>query len=310
MRVLFVCSGNSTHGIGNVVFNQAESLRNQGVQIDFFPVKGKGLIGYTKNIPLLWKYLHNNKFDIIHAHYSASAFVASFAVRESLVVSLMGSDAFMSGLWSIAARFFYKFRWDVTIVKSKGMKEQLRMKKALVMPNGVDLNKFKTVPKTEARAHIGYSKTKKLIIFVSDPAREEKNFDLAKSAVKYLDRNNVELMPVFNVPSGEIPFYMNAADVLLLTSKWEGSVNVVKEAMACNLPIVSTDVGDVKENTSDVKGCYVCESNANSLSEGLKKALLLENRTNGREKILELKLDTESVAQKIIAVYEEISRSR
>lgn len=307
MRVLFVCSGNSPHGIGNVVFNQAESLRNQGIQIDFFPVKGKGLIGYTKNIFLLWKHLQNNKFDIIHAHYSASAFVATIAVRRSLVVSLMGSDAFMSVLWSITARFFYKLSWDVTIVKTKGMKEQLRMKKSLVIPNGVDLNKFKPVPKKEARAHIGYSETKKLIIFVSDPAREEKNFDLAKAAVKYLGRNNVELMPVFNVPSSEIPFYMNAADVLLLTSKWEGSVNVVKEAMACNLPIVSTDVGDVRENTADVIGCYVYENNPASLMEGLEKALQLETRSNGRAKIIELNLDSESVAKKLIAVYEGIT---
>jgi teichuronic acid biosynthesis glycosyltransferase TuaC len=306
MKVLFVCSGNSLNGIGIVVKNQAESLSKIGVQIEFFPIKGKGFFGYIRNIPLLRDYLQNSSFDIIHAHYSLSAFVASIASGKPLVVSLMGSDAYMSVLWSIAIRLFKGLRWDATIVKSSGMKNQLKMKKAIVIPNGVDLNKFKPISQTIARKHIGYSGTKKLLIFVSDPARDEKNYELALSAVAHLGRNDVELKPVYNVPSDEIPFYMNAADALLLTSKWEGSVNVIKEAMACNLPIVSTDVGDVKENTQDVNCCYICDGNPVSLAEGLQKILQMGTRTDGREKIISLKLDSESVAKRIIAVYEDI----
>jgi teichuronic acid biosynthesis glycosyltransferase TuaC len=310
MKVLFVCSGNSSNGIGTVVINQAESIRKLGVQIEFFPLIGKGFTGYVKNIPRLRKYARSNNFDVIHAHYSASAFVASLAVSRPLAVSLMGSDAYMSRLWSLMAKFFYYLRWDATIVKTIGMKNKLRLKNVYIIPNGVDLEKYILMAKNLARDYIRYPRDKKLVIFLADPSRDEKDFKLANLSIKQLDRKDVDLVPVFNVPNSEIPYYLNAADVLLLTSKWEGSVNVVKEAMASNLPIVSTNVGDVEENAKDVTGCYICESNPLSLAEGLKKSLKLEFRTNGREKILKLKLDSESVAKKILAIYEDIVEGR
>lgn len=308
LRVLFVCSGNKTGQPGFVVTNQGESLRKLGVHVEYFTIKGRGFWGYFKNIPILARFVHSGSYDIVHSHFSLSSFVASLAGRFPLVVSLMGSDVYLSFVWRFMARTFYYTRWSSTIVKTEKMRELLKMDKANVIPNGVDLDRFIVMPKEVARSYIGFHSNKKLVVFVADPSRKEKNFDLAIQSVNHLKRNDIELLPVFNVSNEDIPFYLNAADLLILSSKWEGSVNVVKEAMACNLPIVSTDVGDVKENLEKVHGCYICDSTPNSLALAISKVLESNMRTNGREMLISLGLDSENVARKIIAVYEKIAR--
>lgn len=305
MRVLFVSSGN-TGDVGVLVKNQANSLVKAGVSVDFFLIKGKGILGYLKSVRHIRRTFHNGKYDLIHAHYSLSAFAASLAGRYPLVVSLMGSDAYLSGILRLIARFFYYTSWDATIVKTQRMKTLLKMKRAIVLPNGVDTEIFKEIPKEVARKEIGYYKLNKLIIFVADPTRAEKNFELAKKAFDLCQFDDAELMPVYNVPNHIIPYYLNAADVLLLTSKWEGSVNVVKEAMACNLPIVSTDVGDVKDNLSEVNGCYIATHDPIAIKNKLLMALSFIGKTNGAEKLKNMGIDSESVANRLIFLYQSV----
>lgn len=305
MKVLFVSSGRSGKP-SYVIKNQGDSLIEKDITVEYFLIEGRGIWGYLKSIPKLRKKIKNNKYDIVHAHYIFSAFAASMAGSFPLVVSLMGSDTYMSAIWRFVVRIFYRLRWDATIVKTQHMKDILKISKLYIIPNGVNMERFKVIDKEFSREHIKYLSQKKLVIFVADPARSEKNFALAKRVIETLDDSNVDLMPVFNVPNEQIPYYLNAADVLLLTSKWEGSVNIVKEALACNLPIVSTDVGDVRNNTAGVEGCYVCSYNVSDLSEKLKLALLFGKLTNGRKRIIELGLDADTVAKKIINVYKEV----
>lgn len=312
MKILWVISGNLWHGNSPIILNQAKSIEefDHKIKIEFFLIKGKGVLGYLKSIPSLRQAIKNYKPDLAHAHYGFSAFAASLAGVRPLVVSLMGSDAHQSCLWRFVAKFFYYLCWNLTIVKSQKMKELLRMDDAYVIPNGVDLETYKPMPQIVAKEHIGYSGSKKLIIFVADPTRSEKNFVLAKKSVSNLERDDVELMPVFNVPNAEIPYYLNAADVLLLTSKAEGSPNVVKEAMACNCPIVSTDVGDVKWVFGDTEGCFLTSFKIEDMTEKLKIALEFakkKDRTKGREQIIKLGLDSETVAKKIVNVYEQVA---
>jgi hypothetical protein len=94
MKVLFVSSGNSEFGISPIVKNQGESLKQNGIDLDYFTIKGKGIKGYLKNIPILKKYLKYHNYDIIHAHYSLLAIVATLSGAKPLVVSLMGSDIY------------------------------------------------------------------------------------------------------------------------------------------------------------------------------------------------------------------------
>jgi glycosyltransferase involved in cell wall biosynthesis len=302
MKVLFVSSGKSGD-VGAVVKNQGESLKRAGIDIDYFVIK-PGFYGYLKAIPEIRRTYKKGNFELVHAHYSLSAFTASVAGFFPLIVSLMGSDAFIPGFLRIVTRGFYKLRWKTTIVKTPGMKEILKMKNAMVIPNGVDIERFKPFSQESARKYLGYPGDKKLIVFISVPNRKEKNLGLARNAVKELNDDNVELMHVHGVSNSEIPYYLNAADILLLTSKWEGSVNVVKEAMACNCPVVSTDVGDVRWIMGGTAGCYLSSSDAGAIAACLRQALSFGRRTNGSERIIELGIDSRSVAVKLIDIYE------
>jgi teichuronic acid biosynthesis glycosyltransferase TuaC len=305
MKVLFVSSGKGG-SVGEVVKNQGESLIGAGIEVDYLIIKS-GLLGYISAIPEIRKTYKRGNYDLIHAHYSLSAYAASLAGNFPLVVSLMGSDIFLNGFLRLTARYFYQNRWKTTIVKTQQMKELLGMDNALIIPNGVDIERFKHIPKNDARHRINYFIGKKLIVFISNPDRPEKNFDLARRAVNIMNNGDVELMPVHNIPNEEIPFYLNAADVLLLTSKWEGSVNVVKEAMACNCPIVSTDVGDIRWVFGDTEGCYITSSEPKGVADNLNLALTFGRRTRGRKRIMDLGLDSESISNRIIHVYNEVS---
>ena len=100
---------------------------------------------------------------------------------------------------------------------------------------------------------------------------------------------------------------MYSCDALLMTSRTEGSPQVVKEAMACGCPIVSVDVGDVAERTEGVSGCFVVKSREpRDIAEALEKALTFEGNTNGREQTLEHGLTNEQVALKIVDIYNRI----
>lgn len=308
MRVLFVSSGNSKTGISPIVQSQGESLKRNGIDLDYFTIVGKGTKGYLKNIPRLKKFLRANNYDLIHAHYSLSAIVASLSCKLPMVVSLMGSDTHMSFFWKSIITFLYRFRWKATIVKSARMKRNLFLNNAIVIPNGVDFELFKPIDKNIAKMKVSFNGKKRHIIFAANPERHEKNYLLAKKAVELTDNNNVELNTVSNVDQNIIPYYMNAADILLLTSLWEGSPNVIKEAMACNCPIVSIDVGDVKEVISNTDGCYICSYDPEDVAEKIKLALEFGKRTKGRDRIISMGLDSDSTAKKIINLYKKVIR--
>ena len=303
MKVLFVRSGNSS--IDPISTNQGESLKKEGIDIEYFYIKGRGLFGYLSNIRKLRKFVRIYKPDLIHSHYSFSGILASFSFSGVPVgVSLMGSDVNFSGkIMLLVLRFFSRHVWEFTLVKSRKMFEKLRVESVLVIPNGVNFENFRIIDKYEAQAFLGWDNKCKHIIFSSDPNRVEKNFTLADAAIKVLLEQHFVIEAHFlkDIQPLDMMYYYCAADVLLMTSIAEGSPNVIKEAMACNCPIVSTDVGDVKEVLKDIPGTYIVCNNTESVAEGIAKALEFNGRTAGRECIKEI--DSSKIARKLISIY-------
>lgn len=306
MRVLFVASGN--HGkISPVVKAQGDSLAKAGIEVDYFLIKGKGIKGYLGQILPLRNYWKKGDFDVVHAHFSFSSYLASLARVKPLAVSLMGSDLKATPWNKKMIRFFSKvFRWREIIVKSRDMAADLPME-VHVIPNGVDTELFVPMEKKMCRQRLGWKEDVKHVLFPANPDRAEKDFPLAQEAVSLLGFE-VQLHVFENVEHKDTVYYYNAADAVLLTSKWEGSPNVIKEALACNCPLVSTDVGDVRERVEGLEGCYVAESRAPQEIMGLlQKALAIEGKTCGREKLMSDGLDYLTVAKKLESIYKEVS---
>lgn len=301
MKVLFVCSGNKQSGMSPIIQRQAESIEKAGIYIDYFKIVGKGLRGYLMNVIQLRRYLHAHQYDLIHAHYAYSSICMSLTLtRLPKVVSLMGSDIYESPVMKWIVKYFIRYIWKQTIVKSKQMANYLNEKKVKVIPNGVNFQLFKPANTGEK---IQSQKKTKSILFVANPTRPEKNYALANEAYQLLNDKSVHLDVVYNVNHHQLLNYYQQADMLLLTSKWEGSPNVIKEAMACNLPIVSTNVGDVSEVIENTEGCYLASFEPGDVTAKIRLALNFGKRTNGRDKISHL--DSEFIAQKIITIYNE-----
>lgn len=309
MKVLFVASGNKAVGrVSAFVQSQYDSLREAGLEMVMFPVIGHGWRGYLKNLRSLRKQIKKENPDVVHAHYSSCGYLASLAswgLKTKTVVSILGSFPRENGkLWLV--RFCIDHVWDATIVKSERTRSQLD-RDLPVIPNGVNLDKFSVIDQEKAREMVGFDREKKYVIFVSHPDRPEKRFDLAQAAVDRLDDSTVQLVPVYNMPHEEVVAYMCAADVLILTSISEGSPNVIKEAMACNCPVVMTDVGDGKWVMDGVEGTYVSASfDPAEIAGLLGRALAFHARTRGREKVLELGLGSDQVARRIIRIYQTL----
>ncbi len=303
MRVLFVSSGNAKDGISPIVKNQGDSLKRAGIDVDFFAIEGKGIKGYLKAIFKLRKHLKRNSYDVIHAHYWLSAIVATLGGAKPVVASLMGDDVKTKEWIKWIIFIFYKLFWAKTIVKSKDMFNAFPKEGIEIVPNGVDFNKFKPINKEIAQKEVGWDSSKRHILFTSDPKRYEKNFKLTKEAFDLINDGSLELHYMVGIKNDRVPLYYNAADVVILTSLWEGSPNAIKEAMACSRPIVATDVGDVRDNISKTKGCFIASFDANDAANKLKEALNYQ-KTSGREDIAHLRDDV--IAKKLIDIYSEV----
>ncbi|MDY0223050.1 MAG: glycosyltransferase [Desulfobacterium sp.] len=302
MKVLFVSSANRG-SIGPIVKAQGESLSQLGIAVDFFGVTGKGAGGYLSNILPLRAHIRKTSPDMVHAHYSLCGIVAALTFAANpLVVSLMGSDTKTGLISRIGVRFFTGFFWDRVIIKSSSMQRENYNEKFIVIPNGVDFDKFRSIQRKPA-------KSKKIILFLADPSRESKNFALARDAFDLLDTDTAELKVLYGIAQQDVPRIMNAVDVVLLTSKWEGSPNVVKEAMACNCPVVATNVGDVAWLFGDEPGYFLTGFDPQDVANNIRMALAFaekKGKSRGRERIRKLGLDSETVARRIVGVYETV----
>jgi glycosyltransferase involved in cell wall biosynthesis len=177
---------------------------------------------------------------------------------------------------------------------------------AHVIPCGVDLERIPCIPQAEARRRLGLPPGEKLVLFVGDPAKAVKRYDLAQRAVHMLERTRpARLILGWGMLPEQILILMNACDVLLVTSRHEGSPTVVKEALACNLPIVSVDVGDVRSRTAGIDGCEICaDDRPETIAASLDRVLAREQRTQGREAVRTL--DARAVADRSVEVYRSV----
>ena len=319
-RVLMITSEWPTEGSPNDVpflVRQVAFLRQAGVDVDVFHFRGgKNPLNYLRAWIAARNKLRRNHYDLIHAQFGQSALLA-LPKRLPLVITVRGDD--VEGIVGRTGRYTlagYILRiitrrvanWsDALIVVAPHLKRHFSHLTAEVIPSGLDLDLFSPTSKTEARQKLGLSLSKHLVLFVGNPEDPRKRFGLAKDAVAQLDPTlDVALIVAWNVRHSDVPMFMNACDALVFTSMHEGSPNVVKEALACNLPVVSVIVGDVPDRLLGVDGCGVC---ANDRPATLAAALtqVLKRSTRPATRMAVLGLDELLLTQRVINIYQAIS---
>jgi glycosyltransferase involved in cell wall biosynthesis len=241
-------------------------------------------------------------YDVVHANYGLTAPAALAQPVRPVVLSLWGSD--------VMGRFGPLSRWcarlsDAVIVMSEGMRDELGVD-CTVVPHGIDMDRFAPAPEGAARDELGWARDAKHVLFPYDSTRAVKDHPRAARIVERAAERvdaDVELQTVSGVPHERMPVYMNAADALLLTSKWEGSPNSVREALSCDCPVITTDVGDIAEYAAGIPGTVVSDDDG-ELVRGVVEALTSDARFDGREHVREYGL--ERMGENIVSVYERV----
>ena len=304
MNVLVVCSYNN-HQISPFIAEPVELMIRSGISIRYFLIQGKGIRGYIKNLVLLKKEIMEYNPDIVHAHYGFSGLLANLQRKVPVITTFHGSDINLitNRPFSVLTSLLSKS----SIFISQKLSRKLIIKgRSAIIPSGVDLDLFFPVDKVESRKQLGLPIHEKLVLFVGSFDNRIKNYPLAKAATDSL--NNVRLIEMKGYKRKEVALLMNACDVALLTSIHEGSPQFIKEALACNRPIVSTDVGDVRILMENVEGCFIAKPDSVDIAGKISQAMHFENAPNGRQRIIDLGLELNTIAAKIIDVYHSVLR--
>lgn len=311
-------------GVGVFVRDEVEGLRSLGVEVDLLHLDRRrdGRRVYLRAARELERRLSGATFDLVHAMYGGvmAEIVTRRARRPPVLVSFCGTDLLSTGEGGLGAMLSRRQnrgaslraarRADGIVVKSRNLAAALPggldPNRLWIIPDGVDLDLFSPGDRDAARAELGWSDGVKHVVFPAAPTRPEKNYPLAAAAVERVQGTiDVELHALHGVDKREVPTWLNAADALLLTSKHEGSPNAVKEALACGLPVVAVDVGDVEERLSGIEGCHISPADADELAARLRSTLERGQRLAVRDRVRDLSLPV--LAERLREVYENLA---
>lgn len=307
MKVLIVAKhkNNFIGGITPFVREQAEALEKCGVEIDYYLIEGNGLCAYFNTKGLIDK-IHSFKPDVIHAHYGLSGITAVLQ-KEVPVVTTFHNGETLSWYVNVLCSWFSR-RANHVIYVAQHIRDKSIFKadNYAIMPCGVNLSEIVLTPQSEARKQLSFNPDKKYILFGGAFSNLRKNYPLLQKAIELTGRDDIEVLEMRNMNRQQVTLAMCACDLFALPTKSEGSPQALKEAMACNCPIMATDVADIKHLLGEVAGHYICSYNPQEVATTIEKALQFNGRTEGRKRIEQLQLDNSQIAKKLIDIYKTI----
>lgn len=237
--------------LGGFVRDQVEALRALGHEVDVFSFTPGGIGSYLRAGPALRRERRSQRYDVIHAHFGLSAWPSLFLRGAPHVVTLHGTDLAhpRSGPLSRAALPFLSLAATVSASLAARVPGAGRRRRVAVLPCGVDLERFSPLPRDEARRALGLDPSAPYLLFPADPARAVKRYDRALEVA-----GEVRLLSYRGVDPSEVPLYVNAANAVLVTSESEGFGLGALEALACDVPVLSTPVGIAPIALRDLPG--------------------------------------------------------
>lgn len=311
MRILHITNNFPTLNFpifGIFIKEQIESLNNLGAENEVFFInsreEGKG--AYLRSLGKLHRLLKQNRYDIIHCHHSFSGVIFILSARwykTKRLLSYQSDPRNEGGL--LLFRILYLF-FDKIILKNKP--KDADKSKIVYLPNGVNTSFFVPMDRNQCKDKLGLNKSKRYILFMDSYNRRPcKRIDRYSETLSILREKyqHVDLEPLVltNTARNLIPAYINASDLHLLTSDFEGSPNSVKECMACNIPVVSTPVGNVSDLLQEVEGSFVSKSFSSEELAELSDRSLRHELVNSRDSLAQKGLNIETVARRLLNLY-------
>ena len=326
MKVLIVTNMYPTQSIpfyGIFVKEQVESLKEKGIAIDVHFINGKqSRANYFKCVREIMSKISRNKYDIIHMHHTYCVYPVFIAMRlcgrriptlltfhegeihKSKDIRNNGFDVIKRLVYSRNIKQRALDMVDFVIFVQRDMVDCLEFNgRYEVIPCGVDLDLFKPLEKEWCRRKLGLPIDRKIIFFPASPENVNKGIELLRQAVKHLDRADIDLITAGSINHDEMPTYMSAADVIVQLSDFEASPMVLKEAMAVSVPVVFSDVGDVRIVIGDAEGCFISRRSCEDVAFNISNALGMTGRSAGRWRIIESRLALSEIADRVIDVY-------
>lgn len=322
MKVLQVTTNYPTKSnpiYGIFMKEQVESLEKFGVENTIFFSDGSS-VNKDKHHGAKWLHLKNSikllghvlthRYDLVHCHSAISGLIMLFSgvfLFKKCIISFQNDPE--QGSDGKNFRKLYRI-FDKVIVKKHSIYDS--WSKVVYLPNGCNTAVFRPIDKEECKRKLGLDLNKKYILFVdsnSAKKRTQKRRDRFDATLSILrDKyscDNIEVLSMCSVKRDDVPTYFNACELHLLTSDLEGSPNSVKECIACNVPVVTTDVGNVRDVLSNVPNCYVCDTfNPEEIAENVYKVLSTAKMgTEIRDAFIAKKLDIDSVAKELYSIY-------
>jgi len=296
-------------GNGAFVMHQVEHLRAAGHTVSVVHVRGyKSRWNYVTGAIKVFVRTFSRRYDVVHVHYGLTGLCALARWRTPLVITLHGSDVLQGTLQPLVSRFIAR-RADAAIAVSPEIAARCG---GTVIPCGVDLDTFQPTDRDAARRRLDLPLDGKIVLFPFNPDRQVKRYDIAAAAVDLVRARGVDasIVHVWNVSNDRMPLYYSAADAMVLCSDTEGSPTSVKEALACGLPVVSVDVGDVRSIMSGIDGTEICDQAPSAVAGALERVLMRPARApfHGRDAMR--RFDQASTVRSLIDVYRTVTRGR
>lgn len=319
----YPCKENPIYGI--FVKEQVDSVEKFGVENTIVfsnglksnpRIKFSGSFIYLRTAWRLFWHLRTHKYDVIHCHNALSGLILQIAggINNRNTVLSLQSDPETSGSMDqrLSKRLYRKF---AKLIVKKQLKKQ--KEKFVYLPNGVNLKLFRPLDKTECKKELRLDLNKRYILFVDSntlKGRPEKRKDRFDDVLKILrekyGHTDIEELVMTHTSRDDVPKWMNACEMYLLSSDTEGSPNAVKECMACNVPVVATPVGNIPELFENIDGCRMsADLSAEALAECANAVLCNSGKVNTRQRIIDMGLDIDSIAKRLFALYQDLAKN-